>query len=91
MSITKEDIASVKARGFLRNRGTECFSGRVVVAGGVYTARDLAAIAECAEKYGNGKVMKHLDFPEHMSPNALLQALNLLYDLERLEQLLIEL
>ena len=35
--------------------------------------------------------MKHLDFPEHMSPNALLQALNLLYDLERLEQLLIEL
>ena len=56
MSITKEDIASVKARGFLRNRGTECFSGRVVVAGGVYTARDLAAIAECAEKYGNGKV-----------------------------------
>ena len=32
--------------------------------------------------------MKHLDFPEHMSPNALLQALNLLYDLEGLEQLL---
>ena len=34
------------------------------------------------------KLMKHLDFPEHMSPNALLQALNLLYDLESLEQLL---
>ncbi len=31
------------------------------------------------------KLMKHLDLPEHMSPNALLQALNLLYDLEALE------
>ena len=33
------------------------------------------------------KLMKHLDFPEHMSPNALLQALNLLYDLEELTEL----
>ncbi len=30
-------------------------------------------------------LMKKLDLPEHMSPNALLQALNLLYDLEGLE------
>ena len=34
------------------------------------------------------KLMKHLDFPEHMSPNALLQALNLLYDLRELEEML---
>ncbi len=34
------------------------------------------------------KLMKYLDFPEHMSPNALLQALNLLYDLEGLTELM---
>ena len=37
------------------------------------------------------KLMKHLDFPERMSPNALLQALNLLYDLDGLAQVLEEL
>ena len=56
MSITKEEIAALKGRGFMRNRGTDAFSGRVVVAGGVYSAEDLKSIAECAEKYGNGKV-----------------------------------
>ncbi len=33
------------------------------------------------------KLMKKLDLPERMSPNALLQALNLLYDLSELEEL----
>ncbi len=36
-------------------------------------------------------LMKKLDLPEHMSANALLQALNLLYSLEELEQILSEL
>ena len=27
MEISKEDIVRVKGRGFLINRGTECFSG----------------------------------------------------------------
>ena len=31
------------------------------------------------------KLLKHLNLPEHMSPNAMLQALNLLYTLEELE------
>ena len=57
MSLTKEDIASVKGRGFLRNRGTECFSGRVVSVGGAYTAEMLGAIAECAKRFGSGKVV----------------------------------
>ena len=56
MSISKEVVAHRKNCGFLRNRGTDCFSGRVVSAGGVYTAEDLEHIAECARKYGNGKV-----------------------------------
>lgn len=57
MSITKDQIASVKGRGFLQNRGTECFSGRVVTVGGLFTPDQLHAIAECAEKYGKGKVI----------------------------------
>ena len=56
MSVTKEDVARLKGRGFLRNRGTDAFSGRVVTAGGVYSAEDLKIIAQCAENYGNGKV-----------------------------------
>lgn len=32
-------------------------------------------------------LLKKLDLPEHMSPNALLQAINLLFDLERLAEL----
>ena len=55
--LTGEQIMSVKARGFLRNRGTECFSGRVVTVAGIFTPNELHAIAECAEKFGNGKVI----------------------------------
>lgn len=57
MNLTKEDILAVKARGFLRNRGTDCFSGRVVPAGGVYSAEDLEAIAACAKQFGSGDVI----------------------------------
>lgn len=32
------------------------------------------------------KLLKKLDLPEHMSPNAMLEALNLLYSLEELEK-----
>ena len=54
--LTKEQIMSVKARGFLRNRGTDCFSGRVVTVAGVFTPNDLHTVAECAERFGSGKV-----------------------------------
>lgn len=57
MSITKEEIASVKGRGFLRNRGTDCFSGRVVSVGGLFRAEDLTAIAACAKNFGTGEVI----------------------------------
>lgn len=56
MSITKEDLAAIKARGFLRNRGTDCFSGRLLSLGGVFTADQLIAIAECSKRFGNGKI-----------------------------------
>ena len=54
--LTKEQIMSVKARGFLRNRGTDCFSGRVVTVAGVFTPDELRTVAECAERFGSGKV-----------------------------------
>lgn len=37
------------------------------------------------------KLLKKLDMPEHMSSNALLQALNLLYTLDELRQILLQL
>jgi len=48
---------SVKGRGFLRNRGTDCFSGRVVGIAGIFSPEQLFALAECAEKFGSGKVI----------------------------------
>lgn len=48
---------TVKGRGFLLNRGTECFSGRIVSVGGLFTPAQLHAIAECAEQFGSGKVI----------------------------------
>ncbi|MBR5869507.1 MAG: 4Fe-4S binding protein [Clostridia bacterium] len=57
MKLTKEQIASVKGRGFLLNRGTDCFSGRLVAPAGIYTPEALHAIAECANTFGNGKVI----------------------------------
>ena len=55
--LTAEDIMSVKGQGFLLNRGTQLFSGRVVPRGTVFTAESLRVISEIAERYGNGKVM----------------------------------
>ena len=55
--LSAEQITSVKGRGFLRNRGTDCFSGRLVTVAGMFTPDELRAIADCAEKYGSGKVI----------------------------------
>ncbi len=55
--LTPEQIASVKAQGFLINRGTENFSGRIVAPGSVYTAKDMKVITDIAEQYGNGKLI----------------------------------
>ena len=37
------------------------------------------------------KLLNKLNFPEHMSSNAMLQALNLLYTLEQLEEIVSQL
>lgn len=51
------DIAAVKAQGFLLNRGTELFSGRIVAPGTVFTAEDFKNMAELAATFGNGKLI----------------------------------
>lgn len=55
--LTAEQINSVKARGFLRNRGTDCFSGRMIAAGTVFSAENFRDMAELASLYGNGKLI----------------------------------
>ena len=53
--LPQQEIARVKALGFLRNRGQDTFSARVVSKNGVMTAEQLKHVAECAEKYGAGR------------------------------------
>ena len=54
--LTEADIKRVKGEGFLRNRGTDCFSARVLTVNGVMTVEDMAVLCEAAKLYGNGKV-----------------------------------
>lgn len=54
--LNESDIKKVKAQGFLRNRGTENFSGRVITENGVLTAAEVRTICEAAQLYGNGNV-----------------------------------
>lgn len=75
MALTQADIARVKALGFLRNRGTELFSGRIVPTGTVFSAWELIATAEIAARFGNGKVIPTvrmtLELPGHMKASTL--------------------
>ncbi len=54
--LTYAQVTEVKGKGFLINRGTGNFSGRIVPAGCVFSADDLKTVAEIAEKFGSGKV-----------------------------------
>lgn len=55
-TISPADIKRVKALGFLNNKGTDCFNGRVITVNGKITADQTIAIAQAANKYGNGEV-----------------------------------
>ena len=50
-------IAEVKGKGFLINRGTENFSGRIVPRGTVFSPDDLKTVSEISSKFGNSKVI----------------------------------
>lgn len=55
--LTPDQIKAVKGQGFLINRGTDCFSGRIVSAAGEFTADQLSAMAEVARRYGDGRLI----------------------------------
>ena len=55
-TIKPAEIKRVKALGFLNNKGTDLFNGRVITVNGKITAEQARVIAEAAEKYGSGEV-----------------------------------
>ncbi|WP_077534542.1 4Fe-4S dicluster domain-containing protein [Massiliimalia massiliensis] len=55
-TLNQDEIKSVKGLGFLNNKGTNRFNGRIITTNGKITAEQTACIAQAAEKYGNGEV-----------------------------------
>lgn len=55
-TINPLEVKRVKALGFLNNKGTDLFNGRIITRNGKITAEQTAVIAEAAKKFGNGDV-----------------------------------
>ena len=55
-TISMEDVKGVKGRGYLHNKGTDTFSARVVTENGRVTSEQARALADIAERFGNGVV-----------------------------------
>lgn len=53
-TLTPDEIKRVKGLGFLLNKGTNKFNGRVITRNGRITCEEGAAIAEAARLYGDG-------------------------------------
>lgn len=74
----------------LRRSGAT-IAGEEGTASNAITKQDLMALGLSGGPDASAKrlaLLKKLDLPEHMSPNAMLQALNLLYSLEELTQMI---
>jgi dissimilatory sulfite reductase (desulfoviridin) alpha/beta subunit len=56
LTISAADQKKVKALGFLANKGTDNFSGRIITINGKLTAAQNKCLSEAAELYGNGIV-----------------------------------
>lgn len=63
ITVSPEDEKRVKALGFLSNKATDNFSGRVITVNGKITAAQQIAIGQAAEKFGNG----HVTFTSRMT------------------------
>lgn len=55
--VSADEETRVKALGFLRNRGTDNFSARIITVNGKVTAEQNACISEAAKLYGNGNIL----------------------------------
>ena len=49
-TLSAEQIKSVKPQGFLHNKGTDCFNGRVITINGKITAADARKILRKSAK-----------------------------------------
>ncbi len=56
-TLSPEEIARVKALGFLINKGTNNFNCRVITRNGKITSEESQSIAEAAKLYGNGEIV----------------------------------
>ena len=56
LTISAENEKRVKAMGFLSNKGTDNFSGRIITVNGKITAKQMECISKAAQIYGNGVV-----------------------------------
>ncbi len=56
LSVSAADEKRVKGMGFLNNRGTDNFNGRIITVNGKITAAQQRCIAEAAERFGSGEV-----------------------------------
>lgn len=56
LTVSKEDEKRVKQMGFLSNKGTDNFSGRIITKNGKITAEQQICIGEAAKLFGNGAV-----------------------------------
>lgn len=56
LTVSNDDEKHVKALGFLSNKGTDNFNGRVITRNGKITAAQMRCIANAAEQYGNGQI-----------------------------------
>ena len=56
LSISAEEKAKLKGRGFIAAKDGKHFTARIVVPNGILTEEQLTALSDAAKKYGNGKV-----------------------------------
>lgn len=78
----------------LRKAGATVLGEDMPMAAGNITKQDMMELGLSGGNNSSNlrrKLMKKLDLPEHMSANALLQAVNLLYTLDELRQILTQL
>ena len=78
----------------LRKAGATILGEETSVSAGNITKQDMMELGlsgGCDSSVLRRKLMKKLDLPEHMSANALLQAVNLLYTLDELREILSQL
>lgn len=56
LTVSAEDEKRVKSLGFLSNKGTDNFSGRIITTNGKITAAQNKCITEAAQIFGNGNI-----------------------------------